>query len=105
MRTVAPTQFHAFKTGDITDFSLSVIRAAWRISAAGPFSFSEVREKAAVEPLSASWWGSVTKTKAWRECFRTTGQLHVSTTKSRSGGAQMVWERREDARNPFDGGE
>ena len=101
MRTVAPDQYHAFKLGDAVDFHRTVIRVAWQLSAYGAFSFDALRAKAAAEPLSPSWWGCVTRRREWRQCFRTTGQLKVSKTKTRSGGAQMVWERKPDAERMF----
>jgi hypothetical protein len=103
MRTVKPDQYHAFRHGDPTDFHRAVIRAAWRLSGLGFFSFDAVRERAGIEPLSASWWGSATKRREWRQCFRSTGRLKVSSTKSRSGGAQRIWERKPEATEPFDG--
>ena len=91
MRTIQPDQQHMFRCCDKADFQRNIFRMA--LSRVGSFAFADLRESVTLQPLSPAWWGSVTNTGEWRRTFRATG-MRTSTTKSRNGGAQMLWQRR-----------
>jgi hypothetical protein len=102
LRTVMPDQAHLFRSADFPAFVRDVVQAAQMLSEREPvFGFDQLRGECHIQPLHQNWFGSVTRTRAWRTEFEPTGEHQISNTKSRAGGMQLLWRRRvkqEDAR-------
>jgi hypothetical protein len=92
MRTVVPDQSHLFKVGLFVDFAREVLRMAETMPS--PFWFSDLRGKVNVQPLNPNWYGTVCRTKSWKQAYVRTGETRVSDTISARGRTEFQYARR-----------